>query len=146
DVISVTEDTPIKELLETLVTHNIGGVPVVSADNTLLGIISDGDVIRYLQPKGRTVYDMFTVVLVREKEDLTHKLAYTMKHKVKKMMKKIEVYTVTPDDEFEEALRILSKYHFKKIPVVNNNKVVRVVSRGDVIRFISTKLISTLAD
>jgi len=146
DVISVTEDTPIKELLETLVTHNIGGVPVVSVDNTLLGIISDGDVIRYLQPKGRTVYDMFTVVLVSEKEDLTHKLAYTMKHKVKKMMRKKEVYTVSPDDDFEEALRIFSKYHFKKIPVVNNNKVVGVVSRGDVIRFISTKLISTLDD
>jgi|SRR5690625_685781 len=147
DVISVTEETTIKDLLETLVTHNIGGVPVVSADNTLLGIISDGDVIRYLQPKGRTVYDMFTVVLVSEKENLTHKLAYTMKDKVQKMMRKKEVYTVSPDDDFEEALRIFSKHHFKKVPVVNhNNKVIGVVSRGDVIRFISTKLISTLDD
>lgn len=147
DVISVTEDTPIKELLEKLVTHNIGGVPVVTADNTLLGIISDGDVIRYLQPKGRTVYDMFTVVLVSEKEDLTHKLAYTMEHMVKKMMRKREIFTVSPDDNFEEALGIFSKYHFKKIPVVNqNNTVVGVVSRGDVIRFISTQLISTLED
>src|SRR5699024_12284998 len=108
--------------------------------------IRDGGVIRSLQPKGRTVHVMFPVVLVSEKEDLAHKLAYTMKHKVKKMMQKKEVYTVSPDDDFEEARRIFSKYHFKKILVVNNNKVVGVVSRGDVIRFISTKLISTLDD
>lgn len=147
DVISVTEETTVKQLLETLVSHNIGGVPVISADNTLLGIISDGDVIRYLQPKARTVYDMFTVVLVSEKEDLTDKLEYSMKHLVKKMMRKKEVYTVSPEDDLEEALRIFSKYHFKKIPVVNSeNKVVGVVSRGDIIRFISTKLIKTIDD
>ncbi|HLR66256.1 CBS domain-containing protein [Virgibacillus alimentarius] len=145
DVISVREDTSVKDLLEILVKHNIGGVPVVSEENTLLGVISDGDVIRYLQPKGRTVYDMFTVVLVSEKEDLTHKLKYSMEHSVKKMMRQKDIYTVSPDEKFEEALRIFSKCHFKKIPVVDaNNIVVGVVSRGDIIRFISNKLIATM--
>lgn len=145
DVISVREETTVKQLLETLVKRNIGGVPVVATDQTLLGIISDGDVIRYLQPKARTVYDMFALVLVTEKENLASKLAYSMNHTVMKMMQKRKLFTVSPGDNLEEALQIFSKHHFKKIPVVNEEgKIVGVVSRGDIIRFISTKLITAI--
>lgn len=147
DVISVTEHTTIKQLLETLVTRGIGGVPIVASDNTLIGIISDGDIIRYLQPKARTVYDMFALVLVTERENLTNKVAYSMKRTVKTMMKKKEIFTVSPEDNLEEALQIFSKRHFKKIPVVNDeNKIVGVVSRGDIIRSISTKLIDAIEE
>ncbi|MFD2960141.1 CBS domain-containing protein, partial [Klebsiella pneumoniae] len=75
-VISVTKDQSIKELLELLVKHKIGGVPVVDETNTLQGMITDGDVVRYLNPRGRTVYDMFSLVFVTEKEELQHKLDY----------------------------------------------------------------------
>ncbi|MGY0691681.1 CBS domain-containing protein [Virgibacillus sp. FSP13] len=142
DVVTITKDKTIKQLLEILVKNKIGGVPVVDEQNKLLGMISDGDVIRYLQPKARTIYDMFSLVLVSEREDLSYKLGYAVDHEVEKMMRHKETHTVHPDDELDVALSILSKYRFKKIPVVdNNNKVVGVISRGDVIRYISTKLI-----
>lgn len=141
DVITASKNMPIKELLELLVSHRIGGVPVVDTEKNLHGMVSDGDVIRYLQPKGRTVYDMFALVLVSEKEDLMQKLDYAIDHKVEKVMSNKEVFTVHPDDNFESALEIFSKHHFKKIPVINDDhKVVGVVSRGDVIRYISTTL------
>ncbi|WP_229683154.1 CBS domain-containing protein [Virgibacillus oceani] len=143
DVVTVTKETSIKRLLEILVTNKIGGVPVVDAENKLQGMITDGDVIRYLQPKGRTVYDMFTLILVSEKEDLQHKLEYAIDHHVDKIMRKKEIFTVNPNDDLEAATSIFSKYRFKKIPVVDDsNKVSGVISRGDVIRYISTKLIS----
>lgn len=145
DIISTTKDKKIKQLLETLVTHEIGGVPVVDDENRLIGMISDGDVIRYLQPKGRTVYDMFSLVLVSEKEDLSHKIEYSINHNVDKIMKKGDTLTVHPEDNLEAALSIFSKYHFKKIPVLDEeSKVVGVISRGDIIRFISTKIISNI--
>lgn len=147
DVISVTRGTTVKELLQTLVDKKIGGVPVIDADNKLLGVISDGDVIRYLQPKGRTVYDMFSLVLVSEKEELAYKLGYSISHPVEEIMRKKNIYTAHPDDNIEKALSIFSRYHFKKIPVVNkDNKVVGVVSRGDLINFITTHLIVDLED
>jgi|SRR5699024_4469081 len=142
DVVTVTSDTRITQLLETLVSHNIGGVPIVKEDNTLLGIVSDGDIIRYLHPKSRTVYDMFSLVMVSEKENLQHKLEYSMEHQVEDFMRKKGLKTVAPEDDIEKALHILSKYHFKKLPVVDEDyKVVGVISRGDMIRFISTQLI-----
>ncbi|WP_430785709.1 CBS domain-containing protein [Virgibacillus flavescens] len=145
DVITATESMTIKELLALLVSHKIGGVPVVDENNDLQGMISDGDVIRYLQPRGRTVYDMFALVLVSEKEDLLHKLDYAVDHKVENVMSGKDILTVHPEDKLENAIAIFSKHRLKKIPVVNDeNKLVGVVSRGDVIRYISTTLISKI--
>ncbi|SFA75138.1 CBS domain-containing protein [Lentibacillus halodurans] len=142
DVISVQKNIKIKELLRTLVKYKIGGVPVVDENNRLRGMISDGDVIRYLQPNGRTIYDAFSMVFVNKQEDFKQKIESSIDHHSEKIMKK-NVYTVNPDDHMEEALSIFSNYHFKKIPVVDHEtKVVGVISRGDIIRFISTNLIS----
>jgi|SRR5699024_2745737 len=147
DVVTVTKDTSVTRLLKTLVSRRIGGVPIVKEDNTLLGMISDGDIIRYLHPKTRTVYDMFSLVMVSEKEKLEHKLEYSMEHRAEDFMKKKGLQTVQPEDDIEKALHILSKYHFKKLPVVDDEyKVIGVISRGDMIRFISTELINIAQD
>lgn len=143
DVVTATKNMTLKELLKLLVKHKIGGAPVVDENNRLQGMISDGDVIRYLQPQGRTVYDMFALVLVSEKENLMQKLDYAIDHEVEKVMSNKDIYTIHPDDKLENALAIISKHHFKKIPVVDDDRrVIGVISRGDVIRYISTTLIS----
>ncbi|SES78363.1 CBS domain-containing protein [Oceanobacillus limi] len=142
DVISVTESTSVKELLEILVSNKIGGVPIANDEGKLLGVISDGDVIRYLQPKGRTVYDMFSLVLVSEQEGLEERLTYSLDFPVSKMMRTKEIYTLKPNQELEDALTIFSKHPFKKLPVVNDQqKVIGVISRGDVLRFIYNRII-----
>ncbi len=142
DVISVTKDRSIRELLELLVKNKIGGVPVVDEQNRLCGMVTDGDVIRFLQPKGRTVYDMYALVIFSEREDLQHKLDYAVDDKIGNLMRNKPIYSVHPNDTLDAATSIFSKHRFKKIPVIDDdNKVVGVISRGDVIRFISTKLI-----
>lgn len=142
DVVSVTENTTIKELLATLVSKKIGGVPVVDRNNKLLGMISDGDVLRSLKPKGRTVYDMFSLVLVSEKEAFTHKLQHTLDQPVSTIMRKRDIQKVNKDNSLEEALAIFSRHHFKKLPVVDkNNTVLGVISRGDLLRYIVNQLI-----
>src|SRR5699024_691353 len=104
DVITVSKDISITKLLETLVAHHIGGVPIVKEDNTLMGIISDGDIIRYLHPKSRTVYDMFSLVMVSEKENLRNKLEYFMEDHAENFMRDKGLQTVQPDDDIEKAL------------------------------------------
>lgn len=142
DVISVTEDESVKELLKAMVENKIGGLPVVDHSNSIKGMVTDGDVIRFLNPKGRTVYDMFSIVVVTEKEELQQKLDYAVERVVDDMMKHREIYYVKPDDHLDTAISIFSKHRFKKIPVVDdNNRVVGVISRGDVIRFITNQLL-----
>jgi CBS domain-containing protein len=144
DVITVKKETTIRELLKVLAHHRIGGVPVVDAEGKLLGMVSDGDVIRFLQPKARTVYDFYITIVVNEQEDFNEKLAHSLDFPVEKIMKRRELYTVRPEDDFENALRILAKHHFKKLPVVNQaDRVVGVISRGDIMRQITDKLLNS---
>src|SRR5699024_3056315 len=121
DVISVTEDASLKTLLKTMVKNKIGGVPVVDHTNSITGMVTDGDVIRFLNPKDRTVYDMFSLVVVMEKEELQHKLNDAIEQVVGDMMKHKEIYFVHPNDEVDTAISIFSKHRFKKIPVVDDD-------------------------
>ncbi len=145
DVVKIEEHVTVKELLEILVANKIGGVPVVDKQGNLQGMISDGDVIRFLQPQGRTIYDIYTLVLVSEQQDLKDKLQSSIHLPVVDMMKKQKLYSVKPNDKLEKALEILAEHGFKKIPVVNDaGRVVGVISRGDLIRYISNQLIKEL--
>ncbi|GAB4073633.1 CBS domain-containing protein [Barrientosiimonas marina] len=142
DVVSVKKDSAIKELLKTLVTNHIGGVPVIDQDGYLTGMTSDGDVIRYLQPKGRNIYDAFYMVFFNEKMTFEESVETRMQQEVQEIMKK-NIYTVYPDDSIEQALSIFAGHHFKKIPVIDHsNTVVGVVSRGDIMRMISNQIIT----
>lgn len=50
-VFTIKPSNTVKELLDILNSNRIGGVPVVDDQNHLVGMISDGDVLRYLAPK-----------------------------------------------------------------------------------------------
>ncbi|WCK56596.1 CBS domain-containing protein [Aneurinibacillus sp. Ricciae_BoGa-3] len=135
DVISVQETASVKELLQTLVNHKVGGVPVLNAEGKLTGMVSDGDIIRFMKPKDQRVYDFFSYVVMTNPETLEATVDRKLEQNVTKVMKKTGLFTVAPEDDLEKAMTIFSTHHFKKIPVIDAQKnVAGVVSRGDIIR------------
>lgn len=146
DVISVNESDTIKKLLNTLVENKIGGVPVVDSDGKLVGMISDGDVLRTIQPKDTVVYDYFSLMAYTYEKGNLAKVLDTIKDQpLLKMAKKRGIVTVKEDDDIETALKLLAKHHFKKIPVIDGQrKVVGVISRGDIIRTIQKNILQSL--
>jgi CBS domain-containing protein len=138
DVISLNEDASIKTLLEVLMKHKIGGLPLVDPNNKLLGIVTDGDVLRYMNPKA------FISSYVTYIEELDETLKSKSESPVKAIMKKKVVF-VREEDELEDVLKLLATHHFKKIPVVNEKReVVGVISRGDMIRKLGELLLEKL--
>jgi len=136
DVYVMNETESLKSLLELFVEKKIGGVPVVDENNRLKGIISDGDVLRTLKPKTYTSYYAFYI------EELDETIVANANKPLKKVMHK-KVVTLDENDDLETALKLLASHHFKKIPVINQNKeVVGIVSRGDMIRNLRGKLLS----
>ena len=128
DVISLNEKASVKDLLKTLMEHKIGGLPLVDDTNKLLGIVSDGDVLRYLNPKAFMSYYITYI------EELDENLIAKSQSPVRAIMTK-KVVTVREEDELEDILKLLANHRFKKIPVVNEQReVVGVISRGDMIR------------
>lgn len=142
-VITVKPTTTIKELLTIFVSNRIGGVPVVDDKDNLVGIVSDGDVLRYLTPKPRNIYGLYNLVYVEEAETIEGVLEEKLDTQVKEIMTKRNILTVPPDEEFEKTIRLLSNHHYKKLPVVNGaGRVIGVLSRGDLVYNISKKIIS----
>ncbi|MGV3465253.1 MAG: HPP family protein [Heyndrickxia sp.] len=146
DVITVKKDDNIKHLLNTLVKHGIGGVPVVDSDGKLVGMISDGDVLRSIKPKDTVIYDVYNLMTYTlEKGKLKDILSHLKDQPLIKLAKKQGLITVKENDEIETVLKLLAKHHFKKIPVINDeHQVVGVISRGDVIRTIQKSILESL--
>jgi len=73
EVICVCKDTPIVEAIQVMADNNITGVPVVEEDRTLIGVLSEQDVLRlfhtYRQEGWRTAGEFMTQPAVFVKED-----------------------------------------------------------------------------
>ncbi|MBM4761759.1 CBS domain-containing protein [Bacillus sp. B15-48] len=143
-VFTIKPTNTVKELLTILNTNRIGGVPVVDEKGHLVGMISDGDVLRYLAPKPLGIAGLVYIIEDGELEDVLREKLTTP---VKEIMTKRNVLSVSPDDEFEWTIRLLSRHHYKKLPVVNGaGRVIGVISRGDLIHNISKKMITSESD
>ncbi|MEH7113970.1 CBS domain-containing protein [Neobacillus niacini] len=139
-VFTIKPSNTVKELLHILNSNRIGGVPVVDDKDHLVGIVSDGDVLRYLSPKPLGVAGLVYIMEDGKFEDV---LLAKLDTPVKEIMTKRNILFVSPDEEFEDTIRLLSRHHYKKLPVVNGaGRVVGVLSRGDIIHNLSRKIIS----
>jgi CBS domain-containing protein len=139
-VISATPTTTVKEVLTMFEENRIGGVPVVDEKGCLVGIITDGDILRFLSPNKERYYVSFYMAYITAAETLEDVLKEGIHTQIGNMMVKKNLKTLTPDNDLETAIRIISSHHFKKVPVVNGaGRVVGIVSRGDIIKFLSQK-------
>ncbi|WP_338472281.1 CBS domain-containing protein [Niallia sp. XMNu-256] len=139
-VFTVKATNTVEELLKVLNSNRIGGVPVVDVKGNLVGMVSDGDVLRYLSPKP---LGFAALVYIMEDGELEDVIIEKLDTPVKEIMTKKNILSVSPDDDFETALRSLSRHHYKKLPVINRaGRVVGVLSRGDIIDSISKIIIS----
>ena len=67
NVISVTEETPVREVAQVLDRHRISGVPVCDGGGHMVGLISEFDLIA--KPQARTVRDAMTRDVISVMED-----------------------------------------------------------------------------
>lgn len=145
NVIKAHPNDSIKEVMTMLVEKKVGGLPICETDGTLVGMVSDGDILRSIKPIEQRVYDFIFYMEYLGEENLQSRLKDLTEKEIIKIAKTKGLITVSPDDEIEHAVTLLSKHHFKKLPVVNpNNRVVGVISRGDVIRKIQKSILNEI--
>ena len=96
-VFTVKPTNTVEELLNILNTNRIGGVPVVDDKGNLLGMVSDGDVLRYLSPRPLGIAGLVYVIEDGEMEDV---LLEKLKTPVKAIMTKRNILSASPDDDF----------------------------------------------
>lgn len=105
-VVAVQPDTTLEEAIQVLTEHHVGGAPVVSADGALIGMISELALID-------VVFDA-DVRYAPVSRYMTH-----------------TVHAVGPDDSLSRASQLFALYSFRRVPVVENGRLVGIVTRRD---------------
>ncbi len=110
-VVTVTPDTEVRQLLTILAEHGIGAV-VVSVDGTTVqGIVSERDIVRALAGRGAAV--------LAEPVTAIHTT---------------EVQTVGPDALLADVERLMTERRFRHVPVVVDGRLRGIASIGDVVK------------
>lgn len=111
-IISVKATTPIYNVLELIAKHDISGLPVVEDDLTLIGIISEKDVLNLFydseEDGGKTVNDFMT---------------------------QPPLY-FDANESLLDVCDFLKKNVFRRVPITSKGKLVGIISIRDIIQYI----------
>ncbi|MBI5739811.1 MAG: CBS domain-containing protein [Nitrospirae bacterium] len=132
EVITVNKDDDFHKAAGLLSEHNISGMPVVDEDGIVIGIVSEADILSAAgMKKGRTLKDILRHIFG---EPLPER---TGGHKVRDIMTSPAI-TTAADEDIKEVARIFDEKRIKRLPVVDDeNRLLGIVSRADLIRALS---------
>ena len=111
DVITVRTDASVTELLALLSEHRIGAVVVSDDGESVHGIVSERDIVRHLHTDGAGLLDAPVGQIMTS-----------------------EVHTASPDDGLDDLESMMTERRFRHVPVVVDDKLVAIVSIGDVVK------------
>jgi CBS domain-containing protein len=109
-VVTVSPETPVRDLIAKLAEHNIGAVVVSTPDEPIVGIVSERDIVRGLVD-GTGVLDATIADIMTSK-----------------------VRTAEPTATVEDLMRLMTDHRIRHVPVVSDGVLQGIVSIGDVVK------------
>ncbi|KQX75116.1 CBS domain-containing protein [Aeromicrobium sp. Root472D3] len=110
EVFTISPDATVRELLDVLAEHDVGALVVSDDGTSMLGIVSERDVVRKLRDvadaRGTAVADIMTT----------------------------DVRVCSPDDAFTDLMAVMTEHRVRHLPVLDDGRLVGVVSIGDAVK------------
>jgi CBS domain-containing protein len=136
DPATVGPETPVEEVVSLLRSHELPGVPVVDGDGHCVGIVTEADLVlpdsegdlhipHYINLFGGTVF-------LEPLSRFENRLRKAFASKASDMMT-TDPDTVSPDTTVREAARLIHESGHNRLPVVEDGRLVGVVTRVDVL-------------
>jgi len=137
NVVTAREDALVGEIADLLLTHRISGVPIVDSDDRVVGIVSEGDLIRRIE-NDTDARSAWWLELLRSKKERAAAFVKAHGMRARDVMTR-NVKTVAEDTPLREIADLLEKNHIKRVPVVRGKKLVGIVSRSNLLQGLATK-------
>jgi len=110
DVVTISPDAGVRELIAKLAEFNIGALIVSSDGASLDGIVSERDVVRHLHTDGTVINNVVSEIMTEVVE------------------------TCAPEDDLDAVMHTMTERRFRHIPVVQGDALVGIISIGDVVK------------
>jgi len=132
NIVITTPDATVREVANLLLVNQISAVPVVSAIGELLGIVSEGDLIN--RPENETRHrKSWWLEALASNESLAAEYVKSHSRRVSDVMTR-DVITAHPDTSVAELASILESNGIKRVPIVQDGKLLGIVSRANLLR------------
>src|SRR6185437_3711836 len=137
-VVTVRPEAPLQEAADLMIHHRVSGLPVVDSAGTLVGVITEGDLIRRVElgTSGRQPGWLSTFV---HRGRIAGDYVHTHGRKVREVMTS-EVISTSPNAPLSRIVDIMESQQVKRLPVLQNNTLVGIVSRADLLRALAQLL------
>src|ERR1041384_4853780 len=126
-VIWVRPETTIADAARLMLENHISGLPVIDHSSAVVGMLTEGDLLRRRET-GTERHRSHWLELLIGPVRLAHEYVEAHARKVGEVMSS-DVVSVGPGDELAEVVRLMERRHIKRVPVLEDQKVVGVISR-----------------
>jgi CBS domain-containing protein len=146
NVITVGPDASVQDVAHVLLSARISGVPVVGPNGELLGIVSEGDLMRRVEAGTGRARPWWLSLFVG-RETLAAEFIREHSRKVTDVMTR-RVITAAPDTSLSKIANLLEKNAIKRVPIVEGGNLVGIVSRANLLQALAslTKQIEVAAE
>ena len=135
DVLTVKPDMPIGAVARLILEHRVTALPVVDEDGKLVGIVSEGDLVRCSKMKRgahRSWWLNLMTGVTTEHDDILS----GSDRLVEEVMSK-DVLLASERESLARLVELLSRRRIKRLPIVRNDRLVGIVSRVDILRYLA---------
>nr|WP_298059117.1 CBS domain-containing protein [uncultured Halomonas sp.] len=138
-VVSVGPDAEVRDIAQLLLKHRISAVPVVDGEHRVVGIVSEGDLMRRVKDNHKQGQSWWLSLFSAGKNPADYvKLHGRKAHEVMTP----NPMTVDENTPIHTIARMLEKHHIKRVPVLRDGKLVGIVSRANLLQGIANAVVA----
>jgi CBS domain-containing protein len=135
-VVTIGPNASVRDVANLLLNEHISAVPVLSEDGTLLGIVSEGDLMRRAEV-GTERHRSWWLEMLSSDEALAVEFVKANARKVGDVMTR-DVITANPETQVCDIASLMEKSSVKRVPIVKDGKVVGIVSRANLLQALAS--------
>ncbi len=136
-VVTVSPSTSVRDIAGLMVEKHVSGLPVLNDNGTLVGMVSEGDLLRRpeigTQKHRRRWVSFFSGVDSQARE-------FTKSHALRAGdVMTTQVIHVSEETPLGDVVGLMEKHNIKRLPVLSDGKLVGIVSRADLLRALAAR-------
>jgi CBS domain-containing protein len=137
-VVTVSPDATMAEVAKVMSQHAISGVLVVDKDGGLLGMVSEGDLLRQFTHTSETRRSWWLHILAEGNDLAPEFMEYVrLDQRRARDMMQTTLITAAQNATLPQLAELMEKHHIKRVPIVQDGKLAGIVTRADLVKAVA---------